>query len=366
MWGHTLVMTPAKQDFIVHTENPYNAEPPLQRLRASLITSVPDFYVRSHGNVPQLDEHTHRLEVSGRVAKPLSLSMSDIRQLPRIGVTAMMQCAGNRRGDMRQVKPVQGDPWAPGALGNAEWAGAGLADVLRAAGADTSTDLHVVFAACDECSIEGESFRYAASIPMDKATSPEVLLAYEMNGDKLIPEHGFPLRAVVPGFAGVRSPKWLSGIIVQDQPSDGFIQARDYKFFPADVTEESADWDKGMTIYELPLNSAICEPAPYATLKAGPVPVRGYATSSVRKVARVDVSIDGGRSWRQAELEHDPRTPWSWTFWEINVELHPGDIELVVRAWDIAGQTQPETPDDTWNFKGYLSSAWHRIKVSVS
>jgi sulfite oxidase len=358
-------MRQVKHDFIVHTENPYNAEPPLQRLRASLITPVADFYVRSHGNVPQLDEHAHRVEVSGRVAKPLNLSMSDIRQFPRISVTAMMQCAGNRRGDMRQVKPVQGDPWAPGALGNAEWGGVALADVLRMSGADTSAELHVVFVACDECSIEGENFRYAASIPMGKATSPEVLLAYEMNRAKLTPEHGFPLRAVVPGFAGVRSPKWLTRIIVQDRPSDGFIQARDYKFFPADVTEESADWDTGMTIYELPLNSAICEPAAYAKLNAGPTTVRGYATSSARKVARVDVSIDGGRSWRQAQLQHDPRNPWSWTFWEIPVELHAGDVELVVRAWDTAGQTQPESPDDTWNFKGYLSSAWHRIKVNV-
>jgi sulfite oxidase len=359
-------MNESKHNFIVHSENPYNAEPPLDRLRASLITPVADFYVRSHGNVPRLDEQTHRLKVSGLVEKPLTLSMTDIRQFSPTTVTAMMQCAGNRRGDMRQVKPVQGDPWAPGALGNAKWTGVALADVLRAAGADTRAELHVVFTACDDCSMEGENFRYCASIPMGKATSPEVLLAYEMNGEKLTPEHGFPLRAVVPGFAGVRCPKWLSGIAVQDEPSDGFIQARDYKFFPADATEETADWDKGMTIYELPLNSAICEPAPYAVLKAGLTPVRGYATSSVRKVARVDVSIDGGRSWRQAELEHDPRTPWSWTFWEINVELHTGDIELVVRAWDTAGQTQPESPDDTWNFKGYLSAAWHRIKVNVS
>jgi sulfite oxidase len=276
-----------------------------------------------------------------------------------------MQCAGNRRGDMRRVRPVFGDPWAPGALGNAEWSGAALADVLRAAGADTRGDFHVVFVACDDCTVDGESFRYAASIPMGKATSPDVLLAYEMNGAKLTPEHGFPLRAVVPGYAGVRSPKWLTGIVVQDQPSDGFIQARDYKLFPSDVTADSVDWDAGMTIYELPLNSAFCEPSPNAALKAGPNSLRGYATSSVRKIARVDVSIDGGRSWRQAELEHDPRTPWGWTFWQITIELHPGDIELVVRAWDAAGQTQPSLPDDTWNFKGYLSAAWHRITVNV-
>lgn len=356
----------SKPNLIVHSKQPLNAEPAPARLRAAYVTVQPDFYVRTHGDIPHLDAATHRLRVEGRVGTRLDLSMDELRsRFPRRTVTAVMQCAGNRRADMRQVRPVSGDPWTPGAIGNAVWAGVALADVLRAAGAEEGEGLHVVFSSLDECEAEGERFRYEASIPMAKAMSPEVLLAYEMNGEDLAPEHGFPLRAVVPGFAGVRSPKWLAGITVQDRPSDGHVQARDYKLFPPDVTRETADWSKGVTIYDMPLNSAICEPAPYAELKAGPTALRGYAIATARGIVRVDVSSDGGRTWRQAELEHDPGAPWSWTFWETTLDLPEGEHELAVRAWDSAGQTQPAAPDDTWNFKGYLSASWHRIRVKV-
>lgn len=357
----------SKPDLIVHSEQPLNAEPPLDRLRATYITPQRDFYVRTHGDIPELDAAKHRLRVGGRVATPLDFGMDELRaRFPRRTVTAVMQCAGNRRADMQQVHPVSGDPWAPGAIGNAEWAGAALADVLRAAGAEAGEALHIAFSSLDECESEdGERFRYEASIPMAKAMSPEVLLAYEMNGEDLAPEHGAPLRAVVPGFAGVRSPKWLVGITVQDKPSDGHVQARDYKLFPPDVTKETADWGKGVTIYDMPLNAAICEPAPHAKLKAGSTTLRGYAVATARAIVRVDVSADGGRTWHQAELEHDPEAPWSWTFWQATLDLPQGEHELAVRAWDSAGQTQPAAPDDTWNFKGYLSASWHRVPVKV-
>lgn len=354
-------------DLLVHTEQPYNAEPPLDRLRASFVTPQAAFYVRGHGNIPRLDEAAHRLRVEGKVATPLELSLSELRaRFPHRTVMAVMQCAGNRRGDMMQVRRVTGDPWAPGAIGNAEWGGVSLADLLHAVGADDSAAMHVAFQACDDCEVDDERFRYGASIPMTKAMSPEILLAWEMNGAPLAPEHGFPLRVVVPGFAGARSPKWLVGITVQDRASEAKPQARDYKLFPPDVSKETADWDAGMTINDMPLNSAICEPAANAELKAGPVTLRGYAVVTARQIARVDVSIDGGRTWRQAELEHDPGAPWSWTFWQLTFDLPEGEHELTVRAWDSAGQTQPAHPYDTWNFKGYLSAAWHRVRVKVT
>ena len=357
----------SKTDLIVHSQKPYNAEPPLDRLRASMQTAQAAFYVRSHGNIPEIDEDSHRLKVGGKVKTPLDLGMADIRtKFPRRTVTAVMQCAGNRRADMLQVNPVSGDPWKPGAIGNAEWTGVGLADILRAVGADEGASLHVAFDSLDECHVEGHKFCYGASIPMSKAMSPEVLLAYEMNGEDLAPEHGAPLRVVVPGFAGVRSPKWLSTITVQEKPSDNYIQSQDYKLFPPDKTKETADPKKGMTIYDLPLNSAICEPASHAELKSGKTTVRGWAVATAREIVRVDVSIDGGRHWEQANLEHDERAPWSWTFWELAVELSKGEHELAVRAWDSAGQTQPSLPDDIWNFKGYLCASWHRIRVQVS
>jgi sulfite oxidase len=352
---------------LVHSECPRNAEPPLQRLRSHFITAQPDFYIRCHGNIPELNETTHRLHVDGLVTRPLDLSMTELRtHFPRQTVPAVLQCAGNRRSDMLRVRPVSGDPWGAGAIGNAVWSGVTLGEVLRAAGAARSASLHVAFIACDDCEGEGEHFRYAASIPMTKALAPEVLLAYEMNGEPLSAEHGFPLRVVVPGFAGARSPKWLAGITVQDRPSDAQPQARDYKLFPPHVTKETADRDRGMTIYGMPVTAAICEPSPHSLLKHGTSTLRGYAIASGRGIARVDVSIDSGQSWRQAELENDPAAPWSWTFWRIAIDLPKGEHELTVRAWDSAGQTQPALPDDVWNFKGYLSAAWHRVQVTAT
>ena len=184
-------------------------------------------------------------------------------------------------------------------------------------------------------------------------------------GEPLAPAHGATLRAVVPGFAGVRSAKWLAAITVQDTPSEGYIQAHDYKLFPPGVAKETANPAEGITIYEMPLNSAICEPANYAALKAGKTKLRGWAVDSSRGIVRVDVSVDGGRNWMQARLEREPHSKWSWTFWEADADLPGGEHEIAVRAWDSAGQTQPALPDDTWNFKGYLAASWHRIHVRV-
>ena len=351
---------------IVHSQQPFNAEPATAQLRASFITPQDGFYVRSHGAIPVLDPAAYRLRVGGQVGAALDLSLDDIRtRFPARTVMATLQCAGNRRADMQRVRPVSGDPWAPGAIGNAEWTGASLADVLRAAGADEDAALHVAFDCADECGGDGGPFRYGASIPMTKALGPEVLLAYAMNGEPLAPEHGAPLRAVVPGYAGVRSPKWLCAVTVQDAPSSNPFQASEYKLFPPHVTKDTADPAAGITINAMPLNSAVCEPAPHDQLPPGPAILRGYATASGRAIVRVDVSLDGGRTWSQAELEDHPGSAWSWTFWRATLDLPKGEHELAVRAWDDAGQTQPALPDDTWNFKGYLSAAWHRVPVAV-
>ena len=365
--GNCSVLNRAKSDMIVHSTSPLNAEPPLDRLRASFTTDASHFYVRSHGNTPRLDAARHRLSVGGRVSTPLDLGMEELRaRFPVATVSAVMQCAGNRRADMQPVRPTSGDPWAPGAIGNADWTGVPLATLLLAAGVADDASLHVAFASADTVEMPEEGrFNFGVSIPVAKAMSPEVLVAWAMNGEALAPEHGFPLRAVVPGFAGIRSAKWLTAITVGEAPSDNHMQERDYKLLPADVTAETVDWTKGIVINDMPLNSAICQPPPHATLKAGGHRVRGYATATARRITRVDVSPDGGRSWRQAELEQRDDAPWSWTFWETTLDLAVGDHELVVRAWDSAGQTQPSRPDDTWNFKGYLSAAWHRVPVRV-
>ena len=353
---------------IVHSEMPLNAEPPLRRLRGAFVTKIEDCYIRSHGDLPELDPATHAVRVTGKVKTALALTATDAQS--RFGTTtvmSVMQCAGNRRADMQQVRSTSGDPWAPGAIANVLWSGAPLSAILKAAGADESADLHVAFEAADIAQNEGaKNAPYAVSIPMTKALCDDVLVAWAMNGEPLTREHGAPLRIVVPGYAGVRSPKWLREIRVQDTPSDAYQQGQDYLLFPPAMRKETEDLSCGMPIYEMPLNSAICEPEPGATLKTGTNLVRGYAIATDRAVARVDVSGNGGRDWRQATIEDCGNQRWSWTFWHIALDLPKGEQEIVVRAWDAAGQTQPAEADDTWNFKGYLSAAWHRVRVTAA
>lgn len=350
---------------IIHSHQPFNAEPPLPRLRRAFFTPAELFYVRSHGTIPEVDATTYRLHIGGKVQRQLDLSLDDLRRefTPR-SLPAVLQCAGNRRADMMSVRPVRGDLWAGGAIGNAVWTGVPLAAVLHAAGAAPEAG-HVAFDALDLCEADGARFYYGVSIPMAKAQAPEVLLAFAMDGAPLKPEHGYPLRVVVPGYAGVRSAKWLAAITVQDAPSAGPMQARDYKLFPPNIDPDTADPEHGMVINDMPLNAAICEPVAHAALVPGVVTLRGWATASGRSVARVDVSANGGRDWIQATLDAPADAPWSWTFWEAKLDLPRGEHELAVRAWDSAGQTQPALPDDTWNFKGYLSASWHRVPVRV-
>ena len=361
-------MPQATHDLIVHQSSPLNAEPPLDLLRASFVTPAERFYIRTHGSIPRLEAARHRLRVEGLGASPLDFSVSDLRSRFRPQtITATLQCAGNRRRELQEVRPVSGTKWEHGAIGNAEWTGVALAEVLRAAGCESEagSDLHVAFESVDEVEEEGKRFAFGASIPLEKALRPEVLLAYEMNGEPLTPEHGFPLRVVVPGYVGARSVKWVAGVRVQDEPSDNYFQRKDYKLFPPDTDSSNVDWAAGLTLYELPLNAAVCEPADGAEIAAGLVWVRGYAMAGGRSIERVEVTADDGRSWTGAEFERPRDEPWAWTLWGAQLELPPGEHEIAVRAWDAAAQTQPERLEATWNFKGYVNTAWHRIRIRM-
>ncbi len=356
----------AAANLLVHSTQPLNAEPPIDRLVSSFITPQTNLYIRSHGEVQHLDANTHRLRITGEVAREQAFSVAQLRErFPVRTVTASLQCAGNRRADLQEVAKTEGDPWQAGAVANASWTGVPLRDVLQVAGAASDAALQVAFYSPDEVEVEGEKARFGVSIPMAKALDSHVLLAFEMNGEPLLPEHGFPLRVIVPGYAGVRSAKWVTEVRVQRQPAESPIQTKDYKLFPPHVQKGEADWEAGLTINALPLNSAICEPAQGARLKEGLVTVKGWATASDRAIKRVDVSVDGGRHWRQAKLEQQPDQPYAWTLWCLDAELKKGEHDLVVRAFDDAMQTQPDTPDDTWNFPGYLAAHRHRIHVTV-
>ena len=353
------------EQMIERNPDPYNAEPKPGALIERSLTPQVLFYVRSHGAVPDLPAG-HRIKVSGTGVEGRSFSVQELQAEFAIrSVTAVLQCAGNRRTDFQQVGKTSGDPWDVGAIGNAEWTGVRLADVLDAVGAPDADELFVAFSAADDVNVEGEEAPFGVSIAMAKARSPDVLLAWAMNGEPLAPDHGAPLRMVVPGYAGVRSAKWLTHIEVRDTPSEAPIQARDYKLFPADVTGETADWSQGQTINAMPLNAAICSPEPGAKLAAGEVWIEGYAIAYDRRVSRVEVSINGGRNWRQAMFADDPEARWGWRRWSLNATLDKGRQHLVVRAFDEAGQGQPERPDTMWNFAGYLCTAWHHVHVLV-
>ncbi len=351
---------------IVRSSEPYNAEPDAAALIAQFLTPQSLFYVRSHGAVPNLPSD-HAIAIAGIGIAARSFTVTQLGQeFPARTVTAVLQCAGNRRTDLQQVAKTSGDPWDVGAVGNAEWTGVRLADVLAAVGAASDPALHVGFTGADDVDVDGEVARYGVSIGMDKARDPDVILAWAMNGEPLTPEHGAPLRLIVPGYAGVRSAKWLTRIDVRDTPSEAPIQARDYKLFPASVAKADADWGTGLTIEAMPLNAAICTPRLGETLTDGVRTIAGYAVAYGRAVSRVEVSLNGGRDWQQAGLRDDPAAQWGWVRWSLDATLAKGHQHLVVRAFDDTGQAQPERPDTMWNFAGYLCTACHHVHVLVN
>ena len=216
-------------DLIVHESEPLNAEPPPGRLRANFVTPLSAFYIRCHGNLPALDAEHHRLQVDGRVERPCAFSVRDLQaRFPARRVVATLQCAGNRRAELASIAAVDGAKWGPGAIGTAAWTGVALADVLDAVGCDATPGLDALaLEGADTITEDGTRFVYGASIPLAKARTPEVLLAFAMNGAPLPPEHGYPLRLVVPGQIGARSVKWVTRVRVQDHPSDNPFQQRE-------------------------------------------------------------------------------------------------------------------------------------------
>ena len=356
-------------EIIVRDQQPFNAEPPLKLLRQNFITPRALFYVRNHGSVPEVDPARYRLTVSGLVERPLELSLEDIQnKFPKKSLLATLQCAGNRRDELMEVSPIPGEhPWNAGALGNGKWSGVPLRDILQAAGTKEEVR-HVAFAGLDEVEEEGQKFNFGGSIPVEKAMYPEVLLAYAMNDEPLGTEHGFPLRAVVGGYTGARSVKWLSNITLQDAPSTNHFQAKSYKLFPPYVREEPADSAEGLALGETSVNSVICRPQEGETPRAGSVRVQGYAIAGgERGIERVDLSTDEGQTWVGTDVLEDGKDhPWAWRFWEARLELGPGPQQIFARALDSASDTQPERARSIWNFKGYVNNSWYRVNVRVS
>jgi DMSO/TMAO reductase YedYZ molybdopterin-dependent catalytic subunit/glyoxylase-like metal-dependent hydrolase (beta-lactamase superfamily II)/rhodanese-related sulfurtransferase len=351
---------------LVWSEEPLNAETPLDLLCDSALTPNEVFFVRNHGPLPEVDPATYRLTVRGLVGKPLTLSPENLRhRFEHVTLDAVVSCAGNRRSELAAIAAIPGQaPWGPGATGNARWGGIRLRDVLQAAGLEPGA-AYVAFTGLDRCTEEGELTPFGGSIPLAKALAPEVLLADEMNGQPLPPAHGYPLRVVVPGYIGARSVKWLATITLQDKPSTNYFQARTYRLYPSRVRSETTR-EQGFSLGETPVNSAICHPGQGAVIDGPRVLARGYAlTGGTREIERVETSLDHGATFTTARLR-DRHHAGAWRLWETELRLDPGVHELVARAWDSAASTQPESPEGIWNLKGYLNNSWHRVKFTVT
>jgi DMSO/TMAO reductase YedYZ molybdopterin-dependent catalytic subunit len=332
-----------------------NEEAPLGAL-AEPLTPTEDFYQRTNFLVPEIDRAAWTLSVHGAVRTPLVLGWDDLRRLPARTLAVTLECAGNGRTRMTPLPP--GHPWELGAVSTARFTGASLRDVLRRAGVEDGA-VEVAFAGADAGITEtGRYARFERSLPLDAALDADVLLAWGMNGAPLPPRHGHPLRLVVPGWYGVASVKWLTEVRVLDAPFDGFFQRERY------VYRGEAGMQDGTPVTRMRVRALIARPEDGERLKVGAqAEIRGTAWSGEGPVRRVEVSVDGGATWRDARLGAAEGgyacVPWTlaWT------PARPGRHELLARATDGAGNTQPLEP--VWNELGYGNNVVQRVAVDV-
>ena len=358
----------------INSAKPFNSEPPPELLIDNYITPNELFFVRNHLPVPQVDDVSKFcLELSGvGVRRPISLNINELKKkFKQHSIIATVQCAGNRRSHMRTFREVKGLNWGTTAISNAEWTGVKLADVLQHIGAKEDEVNHVLFQGLDK-DLTGEP--YEASVPAETAFDPrkDVMLVYEMNGQPLPRDHGYPLRVIVPGTVGARQVKWVTKIILSKSESQSHWQQNDYKAFNSSTDWHNVDFSKAQPIQEYPLQSSICEPKDNVTVESGDeMLVKGYAWSGGgRGILRVDVSVDGGKTWHEADLhnaDQQRHREWAWTLWEIVLPVPEtsGKFTVVCKATDTSHNAQPEEAESIWNLRGLIHNAWHKVQVKV-
>lgn len=323
---------------IIREKEPANLEMPFGSLDG-FITPNDKFYIRSHFPVPEIDLATWRLRIEGAVEHPREWSCEELCALPNETVAALLECAGNGR--VFLVPKVKGAQWELGAVGNARWSGVSLGKLLELAGAKKSA-VDVVLEGADSGPISepprpAGAVHFARSLPIAKARDG-VLLATQMNGAPLPPSHGFPLRAIVPGWFGMASVKWLQRIVVTEEPYQGYYQTVDYGFWrrdPAGVTL--------VPITEMQVKSLIARPGIGEIIAAGAnYKVRGAAWTADAEITRVELSTDGGKSWADVSLgKAEARNTWQLWEYDWPVPNQPGGRVLKSRATDSRGRTQP-------------------------
>jgi DMSO/TMAO reductase YedYZ molybdopterin-dependent catalytic subunit len=320
------------------TAVPENSETPLDEVR-SWVTPNRLFFVRNHFDVPSIKLTDWRLSVRGCVERPVEWTWEELTALPERTVFVTMECAGNGRSFLGAKQ--HGVPWGAGAVGHAEWTGVPLHLVLQKSGLKRET-LEIVFEGHDRGTEADhpEPMNFARSLPLDKALDPDTLLVYRMNGELLEPIHGFPLRLLVPGWYGVASVKWLKGIEAVDHPFRGYYQTVKYT-----IQRQSGRGQETVVVGPMAVKSELIRPRAGEVLGIGTNRLFGIAWGGPDAVARVEVSVDSGRSWTEAQLI-GPRAPYSWTMWEYLWEVaDPGDYTILARATSTGGQVQPTRHD---------------------
>ena len=330
---------------------------PLESLRYDL-TPIGLHYLLIHFDIPQVDPATWRLDIGGEVGRPLSFSLDELKERPRTSVACTLECAGNGRARL-SPRPLS-QPWLEEAIGNAEWTGTPLAPLLEEAEIGEQA-VEVLFTGLDR-GVQGDvEHLYERSLPHDEALRPEMLLAYGINGQPLPPQHGFPLRLIVPGWYGMTHVKWLDRITLITEPFEGLQQAMQYR------TKQSED-DPGEPVTRIEPRSLLVPPGipdfpeRRRFLEQGPCLLEGRAWSGWAPITRVEVSVDGGETWQEAALG-ESTGDYGWRRWTYDWAATPGEHELCSRATDDAGNTQPLEPE--WNTGGYVNNAVQRVLVTV-
>ncbi len=341
---------------ITLSPHPADLEMPVENF-IDEITPVEHFFVRSHTLIPQVKLADWKLEIAGLAANPLSLSLDDLRKFPRAELISVLECAGNGRALFQPT--VAGAQWRFGAVGNARWTGVRLKDVLEKSGVKSAAT-QALLSGADLPLIKMPKFQ--RTLEVAKAMHPDTLLAWEMNGQPLTAEHGFPLRLIAPGWAGDSWVKWLTRIELLDHDFDGFWMKTAYRHPPRHVAPGAAIDPKDMIpVTDLNVKSVIAHPAEWAA--PGAIAVQGVAWSNASPVTKVEVSADGGKTWAPAKMAGRP-SRYGFRKWSFAWKPAEGHYTLMSRATNQAGQSQPIEAE--WNPNGYLYNAAQPVPVTIS
>ena len=351
---------PGEDGLILRSYRFIDLETPVEYFNTWL-TPVPHFFVRNHMHEPsELDAREWQLSISGEVEKPLTLSLGELSKIETHSVVNTLECAGNGRSLHRPQVP--GIQWGKGAVGTARFSGARLRDVLQRAGVKPSGK-HVMFRGLDE--VPGKVPPFIRSIPVEKALDADTMIATHMNGSPLTKHHGFPARALVPGWIGAASCKWLTEINVLQAEFVGNFMSPAYRFPNQPVQPgDAVKPEDTHPLTTLNVKSVIAGPADGASVKAGKVLVHGAAWAGEADITKVEISTDSGATWSPANLDHE-RSHYAWRLWSYDWKAgKSGDYTILSRATDSQGRTQPATP--AWNPSGYLYNAVDQVKIHVS